>query len=246
MRGGAGAGGTRGPRAGVSGSLLRTHGFRGQAGLVASVPDPPPVWPPPVPPPCHPSPPSACPAPLPAPAPRTGRAQGRGGALGAPQARRGRRRGWRGAHGLGHELRRPLQNGAGGGCGAGKHQEPALDPSLAPCTGALTGCPVAARRVGLAPGVGSGAKPQHSCFVQLTGPSLPSCGQVRGEDFSSYLSKLSTPRELLIMMTEMFARMEAHPDGGLTAQVRAACASRTDGFRRLVEVCSVLDGAPIV
>lgn len=42
--------------------------------------------------------------------------------------------------------------------------------------------------------------------------------QVRGEDFSSYISKLSTPRELLIMMTEMFARIESHPEAGLSAQ----------------------------
>lgn len=41
---------------------------------------------------------------------------------------------------------------------------------------------------------------------------------VKAEDFSSYLSKLSTPRELMIMMSELFARMESHPEGGVSAQ----------------------------
>lgn len=41
---------------------------------------------------------------------------------------------------------------------------------------------------------------------------------MRVEDFSSYLAKLSTPRELMIMMTEILARMEAHPDKSLEAQ----------------------------
>mmetsp|Transcript_14825 Transcript_14825/g.25098 ORF Transcript_14825/g.25098 Transcript_14825/m.25098 type:complete len:508 (-) Transcript_14825:305-1828(-) len=37
--------------------------------------------------------------------------------------------------------------------------------------------------------------------------------KVGAEDFSSSLAKLHTPRELLIMMTEMLARIEAHNDG---------------------------------
>lgn len=58
-------------------------------------------------------------------------------------------------------------------------------------------------------------------FIRESGSSMfysSVAYQVRGEDFSSYLAKLSTPRELLIMMSEMFSRMEAHPEGGLTAQ----------------------------
>eukprot|EP01024_Parvocaulis_polyphysoides_P025688 TRINITY_DN2333_c0_g1_i3.p1 TRINITY_DN2333_c0_g1~~TRINITY_DN2333_c0_g1_i3.p1 ORF type:complete len:218 (+),score=28.64 TRINITY_DN2333_c0_g1_i3:55-654(+) len=42
--------------------------------------------------------------------------------------------------------------------------------------------------------------------------------EIAGEDFSSYVSKLRTPRELMIMMTELFARLEANPGKSLTAQ----------------------------
>lgn len=38
------------------------------------------------------------------------------------------------------------------------------------------------------------------------------------EDFASCLSKLETPRELLIMLTEMFSRMEAHREDGFKLQ----------------------------
>jgi hypothetical protein len=66
--------------------------------------------------------------------------------------------------------------------------------------------------------------------------------QVRGEDFSSYLSKLGTPRELMIMMTEMFARIEAHPEGGLTAQV-GACSTTCHGALARSVPC-IHPGAP--
>lgn len=42
--------------------------------------------------------------------------------------------------------------------------------------------------------------------------------EVNGEDFASYVGKLSTPRELLIMMTEMFSRIEQNPGGKLKGQ----------------------------
>lgn len=42
--------------------------------------------------------------------------------------------------------------------------------------------------------------------------------EVRAEDFSSYFSMLSTPRELMIMMSELFARMESNPEGAVSAQ----------------------------
>ncbi len=43
---------------------------------------------------------------------------------------------------------------------------------------------------------------------------------VKTEDFSSYLSKLSTPRELMIMMSELFSRMDSHPEGGVSAHTQ--------------------------
>jgi hypothetical protein len=56
--------------------------------------------------------------------------------------------------------------------------------------------------------------------------------QVRGEDFSSYISKLSTPRELMIMMTEMLSRIEANPEGGLTGQVGPIPSNQTKNKSR--------------
>ena len=42
--------------------------------------------------------------------------------------------------------------------------------------------------------------------------------QVRFADFCVHLSRLSTPSELMIMMTEMFARIEAKPNDQLKAE----------------------------
>ncbi len=55
----------------------------------------------------------------------------------------------------------------------------------------------------------------HLCLCPVT---LHSLLQVSVADFSGYLSRLSTPRELMIMMTEMFARIEAKPNDQLKAE----------------------------
>ena len=49
--------------------------------------------------------------------------------------------------------------------------------------------------------------------------------QVSGEDFAGYVGRLSTPRELLIMMTVMFNRMEQNPNGKLTSKDMEAAVS---------------------
>lgn len=41
---------------------------------------------------------------------------------------------------------------------------------------------------------------------------------VKPEDLGSNLSRLSTPRELFIMMSSLLARLEANPEGGVTSQ----------------------------
>ncbi|CAL5229191.1 g12471 [Coccomyxa viridis] len=60
-------------------------------------------------------------------------------------------------------------------------------------------------------GSGDAYEPPSSPFDALF-------GKVNVEDYSSYLAKLSTPRELMIMMTEIFARVEANPEKNLEAQ----------------------------
>lgn len=54
------------------------------------------------------------------------------------------------------------------------------------------------------------------CEFSILDPIL--LPQVSVADFSGYLSRLSTPRELMIMMTEMFARIEAKPNDQLKAE----------------------------
>ena len=53
------------------------------------------------------------------------------------------------------------------------------------------------------------------------------CLQVSVADFSGYLSRLSTPRELMIMMTEIFSRIEAKPNDQLKAEDMEFAVSRS-------------------
>ena len=72
-------------------------------------------------------------------------------------------------------------------------------------------------------GGGSGSATESISFQELF-------NHVKAEDFSSYLSKISTPRELMIMMTEVLSRIESKPDGSLTAQVRRQESSRDASY----------------
>ena len=108
-----------------------------------------------------------------------------------------------------------------------------------------TACRQAVRRLHSCVGGTEGVCPALHCPALPCGLPCPVsgvlCGQVKMEDFSSALSKLSTPRwaararparrrarstqtercrrrELMIMMTELLARMEAHPKAEVERQ----------------------------
>eukprot|EP00891_Asterochloris_glomerata_P008624 jgi/Astpho2/8624/Aster-x1534 len=74
---------------------------------------------------------------------------------------------------------------------------------------------------GEALGSGENAEALKGSFNDLfkkVGNRAPGAERVSVADFSGYLSRLSTPRELMIMMTELFARIEAKPHEQLKAE----------------------------
>ncbi|KAI3438402.1 hypothetical protein D9Q98_000834 [Chlorella vulgaris] len=77
---------------------------------------------------------------------------------------------------------------------------------------------------------GSGVSPRRGDEGQWEDKQLYSFADlfnsIKVEDFSSYISKLTTPRELMLFMTELLARIEAHPDTQLSAQDMEIAVSR--------------------
>ncbi|CAG9463409.1 unnamed protein product [Pedinophyceae sp. YPF-701] len=75
--------------------------------------------------------------------------------------------------------------------------------------------------------VGVAAGPPGGRGGARYGPTLEELFEmIRVEDLSGHMGKLRTPRELLIMMSEVLARLEANPGGSLTSQDMEICVNK--------------------